>query len=89
MKLETTIILTKASCVVIEGFALGITAGLAQWATGGERPTDIAWIVIIASAFLNAASKLGSFLSSSFSNYLQKQNGNKPDAGLTKPETRL
>lgn len=76
MKLETVIILTKAFCVVIEGVCLGLTAGLAQWTTGGENPSRIAWIVILASSVLNGASKLGSFLSGSFNKYLEQRNGN-------------
>ena len=89
MKLETTVILTKGICSVLEGVCLGITAGLAQWATGGDSPSKIAWAVIIASSILNGAAKLQAFLSSSFANYRAKaeQNPNPPPNETT--ETKI
>ena len=79
MKLETTIISAKAACVVVRGCCVTLAAGFAQWATGGEEPGKIAVLVIIATTLAAGASELSSFLSTSFSKYMQ--NG----AGQTAP----
>ncbi len=85
MKVSTVVIITKGVCEVVTGLCLGLVAGLAQWATGGDSPSRIAWTVIIASATLNGFKQLGSFLSTSFSNYLDTtavEKGNPPPSAV-------
>jgi hypothetical protein len=89
MKTEDTIMATKGFCEVVVGFTATLVAGLAQWATGGDSPSRIAWIVIMSAAVGSAAGKLSSFLSTSFGNYISnKTNGNEtPPATTTNPST--
>lgn len=74
--MSTYIIILKAICVFIEGVCLALVAGLAQWITEGQVPGWIAWIVIACSSIANGFSKLGNYLSTSFSKYLEARNGN-------------
>lgn len=85
MKVETSVIITKGICEVVTGLCLGLVAGLAQWATGGDSPGKIAWTVIIASAVLNGTKQLGSFLSTSFGTYLE---GSKTQPPATPEPTK-
>lgn len=71
MKLTTAVIVTKGACFVTDGFTAPIIVGLAQWANTGEWPSNIVWIIIGAMALKGAASQLLSFLSSSYSDYVQ------------------
>ena len=83
MTIETTVITTKAVCAVVKGALTALVAGLAQWATSGEGPGQLAWIVIISAAILGGTNGLDSFLSTAFGKYLDVQkNGN----GTPKPE---
>ncbi len=81
MKFSDKIMTTKGLCEFIVGFCLPLGAGLAQWATGGDKPGIIAWIVILSAAVSGAFGKLGSFLSTSFSSYMDSnaiEKGNPP-----------
>ena len=71
MKLGTAVVATKGACFLIDGFTAPIIVGLAQWANTGEWPNNIVWIIILAMAIKGAASQLLSFLSSSYSDYVQ------------------
>ena len=83
MKLETTVITTKAVCSFIVGATLTLASGLAQWATGGETPGKIAWIIIISTSVGTGFSKLGDFLSGSFSSYMASRNTNDDTGNVT------
>ena len=87
MKLETTVITTKAVCSFIVGATLTLASGLAQWATSGETPGKIAWIIILSTSIGTGFSKLGDFLSGSFSTYMASRNtnGDTGEVKFTKP----
>jgi hypothetical protein len=53
------------------GFTAPIIVALAQWANTGEWPSNVVWVIIGAMAINGAASQLLSFLSSSYSDYVQ------------------
>jgi hypothetical protein len=77
MQLPKTVIITKAFCFVLIGALTPLAASLAQWANSGELPPKIVWIVIVAGCTVGGATQLLSFLSSSYSDYVQtKSNGN-------------
>lgn len=85
-RFQSQLIIVKCVCVFIVGICLALVSGLAQWATGGEYPSVIAWVVIIASAIANGFGKLNDFLSTAFGSYLQSRKSNG-DATPSKPPT--
>lgn len=71
MKLPTAVIIAKAICFVLIGVLTPLTASLAQWANSGEWPSNVVWIIILAGCGVGGATQLLSFLSSSYSDYVQ------------------
>ena len=80
MKLDTGVLVTKGVCYVAIGGLTPLAASLAQWANSEQWPPRIIWVVIISSCVVGAFTQLLSFLSSSYSDYMQKTGQTAPVA---------
>lgn len=83
MKLPTAVIIAKACCFVFIGGMTPLATGLGQWVDSGAWPPAINWVVILAGCVVGAATQLLSFLSSSYSDYVQTKNGAVAGPGPT------
>lgn len=75
MKLESAVIVTKGLVVAGSASASALVGALAQWSNETANPTELQWVIIIATTVGAGATALGGFLSSSFGRYLQARNG--------------
>lgn len=71
MKLSDAVIVTKGACFVVIGGMTPLASGLGQWIDAGTWPPTINWVVILAGCAVGGATQLLSFLSSSYSDYVQ------------------
>lgn len=78
MRLETVVIVTKGAVVAGSASASALVGALSQWSNADSNPTELQWVIIIATTVGAGATALGGFLSSSFGKYLQARNGVAP-----------
>ncbi len=71
MRQDTAIVICKGLCYVFIGGLTPLTVSLAQWVNSGDSPSMMAWIVVIASCGVGAATQLLSYLSGSYSDYVK------------------
>jgi len=85
MKLETGIVIAKGTAYVGAGFCTALVTNLGQWANSGEWPPKINWVVIIGGAVGAGFINLLSFLSGSFTNYMQGRTPTGNTQFISKP----
>jgi len=85
MKLETGIVLAKGLCFVTIGACAPMSTALAQYANTGDWPSRIVWTVIIIASITGGATQLLSFLSGSFTNYMQGRTPTGNTQFISKP----
>lgn len=90
MKLETAVIISKATCLTTIPMVSALGAGASQLNTPTVLGIPKEVLVLICTAYTAGAGGLLAFLSQSFGTFMSNRNGNGvslPDPGQPKPPT--